>query len=324
MSDNVPNPRPVQLDAVQETLLIPLYGRAVDHARPAPVLGDARAAELVASLDYDFARFDGLPSLLGAVLRTALFDHWTREFLRAHPAGTVVELGAGLNTRYERVDNGRATWFELDLPEVVELRDALFAGGPAPGTAPGAPPETAPKTAPETAPGAGGAPRPADGARRTALAASVTDPAWIDVVTARSAGPHLLAAEAVLPFLTEEEVRRTLTTLAGRFPGALLALDSAGPGIVHAQEEHDALSRVEARMRWSCPDPAAVTTWLPGARRLGTHTLTTLPPDLVAGLPEWCRATLTDLAAQRLPQVEEYRLSLFRLPGAEAGGAPAG
>ena len=66
---------------------------------------------------------------------------------------------------------------------------------------------------------------------------------------------------------------------------------------------------------------AAVTTWLPGARRLGTHTLTTLPPDLVAGLPEWCRATLTDLAAQRLPQVEEYRLSLFRLPGAEAGGA---
>lgn len=103
--------------------------------------------------------------------------------------------------------------------------------------------------------------------------------------------------------------------MAQRLPGALLALDAAGPAIVEGQEEHDALSKVQARMRWSCPDPGTVADWLPGTRLLGSHTLTTLPPGLVASLPGWCQDTLTTLAAQRLPQVEEYRMCLFRLPG---------
>ncbi|SFD53519.1 class I SAM-dependent methyltransferase [Streptomyces aidingensis] len=268
---------------VQETLLIPLYGRAVDHARAEPVLGDARAAELVTAIDYDFARFDGVPSLLGAVLRTALFDHWTREFLADHPDGTVVEIGTGLNTRYERVDNGRAAWFELDLPEVMELRAAHFPASP----------------------------------RRTAHAGSVTGPAWARAVAAARPAPDaplLLSAEAVLPFLPEDEARTTLAMTAARLPGAWLALDTAGPAIVETQDSHDALGKVQARMRWACADPAVLTDWLPGARLLAVHTLTSLPAALVDGLPGWCRETLAGLAAQRLPQVEEYRLTLLRLP----------
>ncbi|MGP3999547.1 class I SAM-dependent methyltransferase [Streptomyces sp. 8N706] len=70
-----------------------------------------------------------MPSLVGATLRTLLFDHWVRDFLRRHPDGTVVELGTGLNTRYERVADGRAHWFDVDLPDVIELRPAFFADG---------------------------------------------------------------------------------------------------------------------------------------------------------------------------------------------------
>ncbi|MGP4111765.1 class I SAM-dependent methyltransferase [Streptomyces sp. 4N509B] len=283
MNDDPSTPGGVRLGTVQETLLIPLYGRAVDQSREEPVLRDPRAAELVEAIDYDFARFDGLPSLLGAVVRTALFDHWTRAFLTDHPDGTVVEIGTGLNTRYERVDNGRATWFDLDLPDVIDLRRALFAAFP-------------------------------DSPRRTMLAASVTDPAWPRAVAADRGAPVLLSAEAVLPFLTVQEVRGTLALLADHFPGARLALDSAGPAIVSDQANHDALSKVAARMRWSCPDPAEVTAWLPGATLLGSHTLTTLPAELVAGLPEWCRQTIDGFAEQPPPQVTEYRLSLFQLP----------
>ncbi|WP_165984176.1 class I SAM-dependent methyltransferase [Streptomyces sp. YIM 98790] len=273
----------IEPGTVQETLLIPLYGRAVDHAREEPVLRDALAARLVEAVDYDFTPFDGVPSLLGAVLRTALFDHWTRQFLDDHPDGTVVEIGTGLNTRYERVDNGLATWFELDLPDVMELRRALIPGSP----------------------------------RRTGLAHSVTDPEWTRAVAAARPAPDaplLLSAEAVLPFLTEEEARATLTMIAARLPGAWLALDTAGPAIVDTQDSHDALGKVQARMRWSCPGPEALTAWLPGARPLATHTLSTLPAEFTDRLPGWCRETLTDLAARRLPQVEEYRLGLLRLP----------
>jgi O-methyltransferase involved in polyketide biosynthesis len=50
----------VRPGTVQETLLIPLYGRAVENRKGEPVLRDPRAEEIVASIDYDF---DQLPSL---------------------------------------------------------------------------------------------------------------------------------------------------------------------------------------------------------------------------------------------------------------------
>ncbi|MEU6663988.1 class I SAM-dependent methyltransferase [Streptomyces sp. NPDC046821] len=270
----------IQLGSVQETLLIPLYGRAVDAGRRDSVLGDARAAELVASLDYDFTRFDGLPSLTGAVLRTALFDRWVTDFLTAYPAGTIVELGAGLNTRYERLDNGRARWFDLDLPYVAALRRAFFSDTP----------------------------------RRTTIATSVTETAWPDVVTAQGTGPYFFAAEAVLPFLDEAGARHTIGLLADHFPGALLALDTAGPAFIAAQGHHDALGKVDARMRWACTGPDQLAQWFPDTRVLASHTLSTPPAKMYEELPAAYQQLLDGLAAQRLPQVEEYRLNLVRLP----------
>ncbi len=269
-----------RLGAVQETLLIPLYARAVENRKEHALLRDARAEEIAASIDYEFARFDGLPSLTGALLRTLLFDRWVADFLSAHPDATVVEIGTGLNTHHERVDNGRARWFDLDLPDVIALRWNFFTDSP----------------------------------RRTMIAASVTDEAWVAKVASRSTGPYLFVAEAVLPFLHEPDVRRVVDLLADRFPGALLALDTAGPGFFDTQEQHDALGRVEARMHWHCPDPARLADWRPGSRVLASHTLTSLPEPLVAQLPLPCRQMVSALAAQRLPQAEGYRLSLLRLP----------
>ncbi len=123
----------LRLDPVQETLVIPLYGRAVETAKPRGVLRDGKAARIVASIDYDFARFDGGPSLLGTVLRTRILDTWTRQFLTDHPAG--------LSSRFERLGTGTCRWFDLDLPDVIDLRRQFFTDRPPahdrrPGTGP--------------------------------------------------------------------------------------------------------------------------------------------------------------------------------------------
>ncbi|MEJ1202342.1 MULTISPECIES: class I SAM-dependent methyltransferase [unclassified Streptomyces] len=269
-----------RLGTVQETLLIPLYARAVENRKEHALLRDPRAEEIVASIDYDFGRFDELPSLTGALLRTRLFDRWVNDFLSAHPDATVVEIGTGLNTRHERVDNGRARWYELDLPDVIDLRRNFFADSP----------------------------------RRTMIAASVTDRAWAAEVASHATGPYLFVAEAVLPYLHEPDVRGVIDLLADHFPGALLALDTAGPGFFDTQEQHDALSKVEARMHWYCPGPAQLVDWRPGAHVLASHTLTSLPEDLVAQLPLPYQQMVSAIAAQRLPQAEGYRLNLLRLP----------
>ncbi|MER7661470.1 class I SAM-dependent methyltransferase [Streptomyces sp. NPDC096193] len=269
----------VRLGTIQETLLIPLYGRAAENRKKDAILRDPRAEEIVASIDYDFARFDGLQSLIGTVLRTALFDRWVADFLAAHPGGTVVEIGTGLNTRFERVDNGRARWFDLDLPDVVELRRAFFTHTE----------------------------------RRSMIAASVTDDAWVETVAAHSTGPYFFAAEAVLPFLAEADVHHVIHLLADRFPGSLLALDTAGPGIIGTQDEHDALSKVEARMQWACADPAQLTEGRAGVQLLTSHTLSNLPGPMFDELSPSYQEMLTGLGALRMPQVEEYRLNLVRL-----------
>ncbi|MFJ3967097.1 class I SAM-dependent methyltransferase [Streptomyces parvus] len=265
---------------MQETLLIPLYARAVENRKEQALLRDTRAEEIVASIDYDFERFDELPSLTGALLRTRLFDRWVSEFLSAHPGGTVVEIGTGLNTRYERVDNGSARWFELDLPDVIELRGKFFTDSP----------------------------------RRTMIAASVTEDTWAAEVASHSSGPYLFVAEAVLPYLHEPEVRQVFALLADRFSGSLLALDTAGPGFFDTQEQHDALSKVEARMNWYCPDPAHLADWHPGIEVVASHTLTSLPGPLLAELPLAYQQMVSALTEQRLPQAEGYRLSLLSLP----------
>ncbi|MGW4126045.1 class I SAM-dependent methyltransferase [Nocardia sp. NPDC004711] len=151
------------LGEVQETLLIPLYGRAVETGKARPILRDPKAVEMIGAIDYDFGRFDGGRSLFGTVLWTSIFDAWVSGFLAVHPGGTVVEIGAGLNTRFERVDNGRVRWVDPDLPDAMEVRSRFFV---------------------ETD-------------QRRMIAASVLDAGWVEVVKALQ-GPYFFVSEGFL------------------------------------------------------------------------------------------------------------------------------
>ncbi|MFC5219901.1 class I SAM-dependent methyltransferase [Streptomyces coerulescens] len=269
--------RPPELGDVQETLLIPLYARAAETRKRNGMLSDPRAVEMVDAIDYDFTRFDGAKSLLGANLRTLLFDAWVADFLRRHPPGTVVEIGTGLNTRFERLDNGIVHWIDMDLPDVIALRRAFFE----------------------------------DTDRRRMLAASVTDPAWTDEVRKRP-GPYFLAAEAVLIYLEEWQVRSVFDLIAERLPGALLALETAAGRMVDSQDSHDVLGKVAARMRWRCDDPAALERWRPGVHLADSRSFTRLPAPVARRLNTTYRLMLRAASALRRRDVEAYRFNLFR------------
>lgn len=121
------------LSGVSETALITLYARAWAAAQQPPMLDDPQASRLCASLRVDPARFhqarnSGITLRLAAT-RVALFDRHLRAWLRRNPEGTVVEVGAGFDTRMSRVDNGRLTWIDLDLPDEIALRRPLLPPG---------------------------------------------------------------------------------------------------------------------------------------------------------------------------------------------------
>lgn len=266
------------LGPIQETLLIPLYGRASLTRQGSRLIDDPAAVEMVERIDYDFSRFDGTMSLIGSVLRTRIFDHWIARWLAEHPTGTIVEIGAGLNTRYERLDNGTARWFELDLPDAMDLRRRFFA----------------------------------DTERRTMIAGSVTDDGWHEQVLA-TGGPWFLAAEAVLIYLPEPVVESVFASLATSFPGASTAFDTWGSWMRDHQDEHDTIGSFEARFEWFCDDVAAMFA-AAGAPADVVEQCTFLdaPPEVLELLPADMLAMLPALADD--PQMNAYRqqLATFR------------
>ena len=262
----------VRLGAVQETLFIPLAARARETQRKHPVLRDPKALELAQSIDYDAAKYGRGAGGFVTVLRTAIIDFWVRSFLAAHPAGTVAEIGTGLNTRFERVDNGQVHWFDLDLPDTIELRRAFFA----------------------------------DTGRRRMIAASALDEDWLPD-DARSRGPYFFVADGVLVYLPEDQVMAMLARLAERFPGALLVLDTYPKRTLDQQHRLAAKKGIDARWAWSCDDPRSLERL--GLEVMESATVTRPPRAMRAQLPARYRY-LMPLADPVLGR--EMAITLFR------------
>ncbi len=79
--------------------------------------------ELRERIDFDFILFaDDWRNQTAIAGRTALINAAVQSFLERHPNTIVVNLGTSFDCRFQRLDNGLAEWYELDLAEVMALR----------------------------------------------------------------------------------------------------------------------------------------------------------------------------------------------------------
>jgi O-methyltransferase involved in polyketide biosynthesis len=168
---------------------------------------------------------------IAVIMRMKRFDKHVRDFLARNPDGVVVHIGCGLDTRFERVDNGRLEWFDLDMPEVIALRQKLIGN---------------------------------ESTRYHVLAASAFDDSWFDEVSRNKPRPFLFLAEGVFPYFEEEPVISLFRKLRERFPGAELVCDAHTPFVIWADNIHLALAGVKARLHWKLKDPREVESWAEG------------------------------------------------------------
>jgi O-methyltransferase involved in polyketide biosynthesis len=231
----------VELGPVQETLFTTLAARARETQKKKPLLRDPKAAEMVASIGERAAKYErGMGAWIN-VLRTMIFDSWVRAFLAEHPDGTVVEIGTGLNTRFERVDNGRVHWIDMDMPDTIELRRRFFT----------------------------------DSERRRMLAASALDEDWIPAVR-QSPGPYFVVSEGVLAYLAQAP--RAIAQIAAGFPGDLIAFDTYPQRAVDQHRKMAAKKKIGAGLTWACADPRSLE---PLGLRVLESTAITRPPRAV-------------------------------------------
>jgi O-methyltransferase involved in polyketide biosynthesis len=221
----------IALSPEQETLLITLYAKSQPEN---PLLFDPAARAILDRVDYDFSRLRvPYKTVVLICQRAKKMDAAARDFLSANPGGVVLQLGCGLDTRFQRVDDGRVAWYDLDMPPVVELRRRFFA----------------------------------ESGRCRMIAASVTDPGWTDSVDA-GGRPVLAIAEGLLMYLGEADVRRLVLRLHGAFPGCRLIADVFSRMTARSAANHPSLKQTGATIGWGMDDPREMESWAPGLRLL--------------------------------------------------------
>ncbi len=202
-----------KLTGIPETLLIPLWARAFETERTDAIIRDYKAVEMVSKIDYDFAKFKrSCLSQVGVSVRTMLLDKASHDFFRKHPDAVIINLGAGLDTRCERLrDSDFYCWYDLDVPESIALRK---------------------KFVPE-------------GNKNKIIAKSMFDYTWMDDVKTGNL-PVLIIAEGLFMYFPENEIKNLLIQIIDRFPDAEVLFEKLGPFLVGKAQKHDSLKTIEA------------------------------------------------------------------------------
>jgi O-methyltransferase involved in polyketide biosynthesis len=222
------------LGGVAETLLVTLYIRALESQRPDALLKDEKAVALVKNMNYDFSQFAKIlmdeDDKLTIILRNREFDRQAQGFLARNPKAVVVHIGCGLDSRFERVDNGQVEWYDLDLPEVIDLRRQLIGD---------------------------------EGPRYHLLPNSAFDEAWLPKLDIHSDRPFLFLAEGVFMYFPEALVRTLVLALRDRFPGAELVCDAFSPFLVRANNLKFKLSgtKIGLHYYWGLSNGKDVEKW---------------------------------------------------------------
>ena len=115
----------IQLGSIQETLLLPLWGRAIETQKQKPLLVDNKAVSIINDIPYDFSIISKNINKFvqfGWIARSNYFDKKIKAFIGHYSEATIVNIGCGLDTTFDRVDNGKIQWIDLDLPDTIELR----------------------------------------------------------------------------------------------------------------------------------------------------------------------------------------------------------
>ena len=130
----------IKIGDVAAPSFVTLYCHAIESQSRDPILNDPKAVEIThelnkilcnsnIKLERDLAEGKLDKQLVVHVaIRAKQYDKYAGKFLESSPEGVVVNIGCGLDSRFLRVDNGKLIFYDIDLPEVIEIKRHFFKG----------------------------------------------------------------------------------------------------------------------------------------------------------------------------------------------------
>jgi methyltransferase (TIGR00027 family) len=244
----------IKITDISSTMLLTLYCHSQESQSANPIINDPEAVKITSALNRQLtASSERMYRDLGQgkinrklvifiTLRAKRFDEYAMAFLNEHPGGTVINLGCGLDTRFSRIDNENVNFYDLDLPEVIEIKKKLFN----------------------------------DSGRYHMLASSVLDIDWMRQVREQSTGPFLFLAEGLLMYLDKEAVKELVLKLQSEFRGSELVCEVVNRSVTQGWLKGAMNMRMQkglhlgsgATFSFGVKDGQEIESWSPGIKLL--------------------------------------------------------
>ncbi|MGH3100071.1 MAG: class I SAM-dependent methyltransferase [Thermoleophilia bacterium] len=240
---------------LEDSLFLTLYARALDNRRSHPILGDATADQIVRTVDYDYDNLDVDTNLiLSVALRAKKLDQVASEFLARHPDAVGLDLGAGLDTRFERLaPPATVDWYDVDFPAVAAARRRLIPEHP----------------------------------HAHVIGTDLRDPDWLDTVP--SDRPAIIVADGLMGFLSQDELVSLWNRLINHFPSGEIVLNSYTRFAIWIAHHARGTKSVADLVKFpGMDDPHAPEAWNPKLQ-LVREILLSREPEVAEFPPFWRR-----------------------------------
>jgi len=188
----------IEFSDVEESCLLTFYCHVLENQRTDPILKDPSALAIAEKITPLLAASPGRlqRSLATGKIRNALvvhiclrakrYDDYARVFLSRHPDAAIVNIGCGIDTRFDRIDNGKVKFYDLDLPEVISFKKKLVKETP----------------------------------RYHLIASSVFNFTWMEEVLAGHPEHVLFLVEGVFMYCEPPQVKSLVLEMQRRFPAS--------------------------------------------------------------------------------------------------------
>ena len=230
----------IQLGDIQTTALIPLAIKANETQRENPRIRDEKAVEIIKTLGVDTDPYDKFMSHEGVIARTIMLDRIVTDFVSKNPVSVIVNVGAGFDNRFPRVDNGKISWFDLDLPDTIAARKKAFE----------------------------------EHDRVTMISGSALDDAWcaeVKTEVQKKNAPVLFLAEGLFMYFTFDEIKTFLSILKANFSSGTLIAEQNNPLMVKNQKHHDTVKNTNAVFKSGTNSAKEIAALCEGMRLVEEH-----------------------------------------------------
>lgn len=197
--------------------------------------------EIIKTLNVDTKPYDKFLSHEGVVARTIMLDRQMKRIIRKAPDTVVVNIGAGFDNRFSRVDNGKIWWFDLDLPDAIEVRKKAFK----------------------------------EQDRVTMIAGDALEDVWCGQVKEKLKGRKakpVFIAEGLFMYLTLDQIRTLLKVLKNNFPdGGILIAEQNNKLMQKNEKHHDTVKSTNARFLSGTDTAQEIADLTDGIRLIEEH-----------------------------------------------------